>query len=64
METPLRGRSGGRTGTAPTVSFEQIARGCPLPSVLGHLFMCKCVCHLMSGGHSSMELVIGVMNGL
>ena len=27
METPLRGRSGGHTGTAPTVSFEQIARG-------------------------------------
>ena len=26
METPLRGRSGGHTGTAPTVSFEQIAR--------------------------------------
>ena len=27
METPLRGRSGGHTGTAPTVSFGQIARG-------------------------------------
>ena len=27
METPLRGRSGGYTGTAPTVSFGQIARG-------------------------------------
>ena len=27
METPLRGRSGGHTGAAPTVSFEQIARG-------------------------------------
>ena len=27
METPLRGRSGGHAGTAPTVSFEQIARG-------------------------------------
>ena len=26
METPLRGRSGGHTGTAPTVSFGQIAR--------------------------------------
>ena len=26
METPLRGRPGGHTGTAPTVSFEQIAR--------------------------------------
>ena len=25
METPLRGRSGGHTGTAPTVSFGQIA---------------------------------------
>ena len=24
METPLRGRSGGHAGTAPTVSFEQI----------------------------------------
>ena len=24
METPLRERSGGHTGTAPTVSFEQI----------------------------------------
>ena len=27
METPLRGRSGGHIGTAPTVSFGQIARG-------------------------------------
>ena len=27
METPLRGRSGGHTGTAPTVSSGQIARG-------------------------------------
>ena len=27
METPLRGRSGGHTGTAPTVLFGQIARG-------------------------------------
>ena len=27
METPLRGCSGGHTGTAPTVSFGQIARG-------------------------------------
>ena len=27
METPLRGRSGGHTGTAPTVSFGQIAYG-------------------------------------
>ena len=27
METPLRGRSGGHTGTAPTVSFEWITRG-------------------------------------
>ena len=27
METPLRGRSGGHTGTAPTVSFGQITRG-------------------------------------
>ena len=27
METPLRGRSGGHTGAAPTVSFGQIARG-------------------------------------
>ena len=27
METPLCGRSGGHTGTAPTVSFGQIARG-------------------------------------
>ena len=27
MKTPLRGRSGGHAGTAPTVSFEQIARG-------------------------------------
>ena len=25
METPLRGRSGGHAGTAPTVSFGQIA---------------------------------------
>ena len=27
METPLRGRSGGHTGTAPTVSFGWIVRG-------------------------------------
>ena len=27
METPLRGRSGGHTGTAPTVSFGQIRCG-------------------------------------
>ena len=27
METPLRGRSGGHAGTAPTISFGQIARG-------------------------------------
>ena len=27
METPLRGRSGGHVGTAPTVSFRQITRG-------------------------------------
>ena len=27
METPLCGRSGGHTGTAPTVSFGQIACG-------------------------------------
>ena len=27
METSLRGRSGGHTGTAPTVSFGQITRG-------------------------------------
>ena len=26
METPLRGRSGGHAGTAPTISFGQIAR--------------------------------------
>ncbi|WP_234984382.1 hypothetical protein [Segatella oulorum] len=26
METPLRGRSGGHTGTAPTASFGQITR--------------------------------------
>ena len=31
METPLRGRSGGHTGTAPTVSFGQIARGRLMP---------------------------------
>ena len=27
METPLRGRSGGHAGTAPTVSFGRIACG-------------------------------------
>ncbi|WP_276794681.1 hypothetical protein [Segatella oulorum] len=27
METPLRGRSGGHAGAAPTVSFGQIAHG-------------------------------------
>ena len=31
METPLRERSGGHTGTAPTVSFGQIARGRLIP---------------------------------
>ena len=31
METPLRGRSGGHTGTALTVSFGQIARGWLMP---------------------------------
>ena len=34
METPLRGRSGGHTGTAPTISFGQIARCISAPSVL------------------------------
>ena len=28
MKTPLRGRSGGHAGTAPTVSFGWIARSC------------------------------------
>ena len=28
METPLRGRSGGHAGTAPTVSFVWIVHGC------------------------------------
>ena len=27
METPLRGRSGGHAGTAPTVSFGRITSG-------------------------------------
>ena len=31
METSLRGRSGGHTGTAPTVSFGQIVRGRLMP---------------------------------
>ncbi|MFC2776295.1 hypothetical protein [Segatella oulorum] len=31
METPLRGRSGGRTGTAPTILFGWIARGRLMP---------------------------------
>ena len=31
METPLRERSGGHTGTAPTVSFGQITRGRLMP---------------------------------
>ena len=30
METPLRGRSGGHTGTAPTVSFD-VVRGRLMP---------------------------------
>jgi len=34
METPLCGRSGGHTGTAPTVSFGWIARCISAPSVL------------------------------
>ena len=40
METPLRRRSGGHAGTAPTVSFGQIARG--------WLF---CLCGLCANGH-------------
>ena len=31
METPLRGRSGGHIGTAPTVSLERIAHGRLMP---------------------------------
>ncbi|SJZ79282.1 hypothetical protein SAMN02745202_01093 [Segatella oulorum] len=31
METPLRGRLGGHTGAAPTVSFGQIAHGRLMP---------------------------------
>ncbi|WP_276794568.1 hypothetical protein, partial [Segatella oulorum] len=31
METPLRGRSGGHTDTAPTVSFGQIVHGLRIP---------------------------------
>ena len=31
METPLRGRSGGHAGTAPTVLFGWIARGWLMP---------------------------------
>ena len=31
METSLHGRSGGHTGTAPTVSFGQIAHGRLMP---------------------------------
>ena len=44
METPLRGRSGGHIGTAPTVSFGWIARGRLMP--LGWI-ACKwlfCLC--------------------
>ena len=37
METPLRGRSGGHTGTAPTVSLERIAYVCMV------LFVCLLV---------------------
>ena len=33
METPLRGRSGGHTGAAPTVSFGQIGRCLSAPDV-------------------------------
>ena len=41
METPLHGRSGGHTGTAPTVSFGWIARCISAPECVGpfvHLF--------------------------
>ena len=31
METPLRGRSGGHAGAAPTVSLERIAHGRLMP---------------------------------
>ena len=39
METPLRGRSGGHAGTAPTVSFGFCARMSPLRFRLGRLRM-------------------------
>ena len=44
METPLRGRSGGHTGTAPTVSFGRIARRrlMPLGWIAREWLFCLC----------------------
>ena len=62
----------------PTIIFDFVHRRSTSPGIAPSLariamqrahsainLMCKCVCHLMSGGHSSMEFIIGlVMNGL
>ena len=56
METPLRGRSGGHTGTAPTVSFGWIVRG-RLVSLGWMMRECRCsftwghlICNAMGNG--------------
>ena len=73
METPLRRRSGGHIGTAPTVSFEQIACGtvdfvwvdCVWMSALTHFVwevifanVATRVCEWMCGGIKPVGLVL------
>ena len=52
METPLRGRSGGHAGAAPTVSFGQIARGwfCLLVGETVHMNQHHRCCTFVSPG--------------
>ena len=45
METPLCGRSGGHTGTAPTILFEWMIRECRRSFTWGHL-----ICNAMGNG--------------
>ena len=59
METPLRERSGGHTGTAPTVSFGQITHG-TVDFVLGGLHVGGFVCWLVgeNGAHEPTPSVL------
>ena len=45
METPLRGRSGGHAGTAPTISFGWLIRECRCSFTWGQL-----ICNAMGNG--------------